>query len=174
MLLIRRTLLPLILLVWLVLPTAASGPMFWTVASPAEFLKGTSDGVFISLQGVLSPGPAFANRLTSTPAQVWSAVESTDGTVWAGTGADGRLLRLRAGQPEATAFDAEEPNIFAVAAAGNRVYAASSPDGRVYVLEGNSPARPFFDPEEKYIWALVVDAGGRLWVGAGNPAVIYR
>ncbi len=156
------------------LAATASGPMFWTVASPAEFLKGTSDGVFISLQGVLSPGPAFANRLTSTPAQVWSAAESADGTVWAGTGGDGRLLRIRAGQPESTAFDAEEPNIFAVAASGNRVYAASSPDGRVYVIEGNAPARAFFDPEEKYIWALAVDSAGRLWIGAGNPAAIYR
>ncbi|HXT69855.1 MAG TPA: hypothetical protein VN700_08865 [Vicinamibacterales bacterium] len=157
-----------------VLSASASGPMFWTVASPADFLKGTSDGVFISLQGVLSPGPSFASRLTSTPAQIWSVAESADGAVWAGTGGDGKLLRLRAGQPEATAFDADEPNIFAIAASGNRVFAATSPDGRVYVIEGNAPARMFFDPEEKYIWALSVDASGRLWVGAGNPAVIYR
>src|SRR5690242_8798916 len=93
-----------------VMSASASGPMFWTVASPAEFLKGTSDGVFVSLEGVLSPGPAFANRLTSTPAQIWSLAESTDGTVWAGTGGDGRLLRLRPGQTEETAFDATEPN----------------------------------------------------------------
>jgi hypothetical protein len=64
--------------------------------------------------------------------------------------------------------------VFAVAVSGNRVYAATSPDGRVYVIEGNTPARPFFDPDEKYIWALTVDASGRLWVGAGSPAVIYR
>ena len=154
--------------------TGASGPMFWTVASATEFLKGTSDGVFISLEGVLSPGPALANRLTSTPAQIWSVTESADGALIAGTGGDGKVLRLRGSQPEETVFDADEPNIFAVAASGNRIYAASSPDGRVYVLEGTSAARPFFDPSEKYIWALAVDGSGRLWVGAGNPAVIYR
>ena len=32
----------------------------------------------------------------------------------------------------------------------------------------------FFDPGEKYIWALAVDPRGRLWVGAGTPAVVYR
>ena len=170
----RRYLIAGLLAVSLAVSAAASGPIFWTVASATEFLKGTSDGVFISLEGVLSPGPALANRLTSTPAQVWSITESSDGTLYAGTGGDGKLLRLRATQPEEIAFDAGEPNIFAVAASGNRVYAASSPDGRVYVLEGTSPARPFFDPAEKYIWALVVDGAGRLWVGAGNPAVIYR
>lgn len=170
----RTLTLGLLLLCLIVLPARASGPVFWTVASAAEFLRGTSDGVFVSLEGVLSPGPPLTNRLSSAPAQIWSLAESADGTLWAGTGSDGRLLRLRAGQPEETAFDANEPNIFAVAAAGNRVYAASSPDGRVYVLEGTGPARPFFDPEEKYIWALSVDAAGRLWVGAGNPAAIYR
>ena len=170
----RRLLFAAMFAALTVLTGSASGPMFWTVANSAEFLKGTSDGVFVSLEGVLSPGPAFTNRLTSTPAQIWSVTESPDGIIWAGTGGDGKLLRLRGTQAEETALDADEPNIFAVASAGNRVYAASSPDGRVYVIEGNAAARPFFDPEEKYIWALAVDASGRLWVGAGNPAVIYR
>ena len=152
---------------------AASGPSFWTIATSAEFLRGTSDGVFVSAEGVLRPGPALMNRLQSTPAQVWSVAEAPDGTLWAGTGGDGKVLRLRAGQQEEIAFDADEANIFAVAVAGTRTYAASSPDGRVYVIDG-AAAKPFFDPQEKYIWALAVDASGRLWVGAGNPAVIYR
>ena len=116
-----------------------SGPLFWTIATSAEFLKGTSDGVFVSAEGVLRPGPALANRLTSTPAQVWSVAEGADGTLWAGTGGDGKVLRLRPGQPEEVAFDADEANIFAVAVSGNRTYAASSPDGRVYVIEGTLP-----------------------------------
>ena len=152
----------------------ASGPSFWTIATSAEFLKGTSDGVFVSAEGVLRPGPPLSNRLTSTPAQIWSVAEGSDGTLWAGTGGDGKVLRLRPGQPEEVAFDSDETNIFAVAVSGNRTYAASSPDGRVYVIEGTSAPRPLFDPQEKYIWALAVDGAGRLWVGAGNPAVIYR
>jgi hypothetical protein len=155
-------------------PTRASGPTFWTVATAAEFLKGTSDGVSISSQGILSVGPLLTNRLTSTAPQVWSLVEGADGTVWAGTGGDGRVIRIRPGQAEETIFDSDEANVFAVAVSGNRVYAATSPDGRVYVIDGNGPARPFFDPDEKYIWALTVDASGRLWVGAGSPAAIYR
>jgi hypothetical protein len=153
---------------------SASGPSFWTMATNAEFLRGTSEGVFVSSSGALSLAPALANRLTATPPQVWSVAEAPDGTIWAGTGGDGRLLRVRPGQAEETAFDSAESHIFAVAQAGARVYAASSPDGRVYVIDGSAAARPFFDPEEKYIWALAVDAGGRVWVGAGNPAVIYR
>lgn len=170
----RRILLLSILLAAFVAGAHASGPTFWTVASAADFLKGTSDGVYVSLDGIVTLGPRLANRLTSTPPQVWSLAAAPDGTLWAGTGGDGRLIRLRPGQAEETVFDADEANIFAVAAAGTRVYAASSPDGRVYVIDGAGPARSFFDPSEKYIWALAVDAAGRLWVGAGTPAVIYR
>ena len=152
----------------------ASGPVFWTVATAADFLRGTSEGVFVSLEGIVSAGPQLTSRLTSATPQVWSLAESADGTLWAGTGGDGRVLRLRPGQPEEVALDADESNIFALAVSGSRIYAASSPDGRVYVIDGAAAARPFFDPAEKYIWALAVDGAGRLWVGAGNPAVIYR
>jgi len=145
-----------------------------TVATASDFLKGTSDGALVSLDGVLSAGPQLTSRLTSTPAQIWSLAASADGTLWAGTGGEGKLLRILPGQAEDIPFDADANNIFAVAASGNRVYFASSPDGRVYVIENNQPARSFFDPEEKYLWALAIDGNGRLWVGAGNPAVIYR
>jgi hypothetical protein len=152
----------------------AAGPTFWTIATSAEFLRGTSDGVFVSLEGVLTAGPQIDNRLATAPAQIWSLAQAADGTLWAGTGGDGRIIRVRPGQKEETVFDAEETNVFAIAVAGTRTYAATSPDGRVYVIEGTGAPKPFFDPEEKYIWALAVDATGRLWVGAGNPAVIYR
>lgn len=164
----------LLLLALIGAPVFASGPVFWTIATAAEFLRGTSDGVYVSTDGVVTPGPQLTSRLTSAPAQVWSLAESADGTLWAGTGGDGRLVRVRPGQAEDTAFDADENNIFAIAVSGSRVYFATSPDGRVYVLDGTAAARVVFDPEEKYIWALAVDASGRLWVGAGNPAVIYR
>jgi hypothetical protein len=153
---------------------SASGPAFWTIGTTAELLRGTSDGVLIDRNGAITAGPQLTNRLTSTPAQIWSLAAGADGTLWAGTGGDGRVIRVRPNQAEETAFDAEENNVFAIAAAGTRVYAATGPDGKVYVLEGTAAPRVFFDPTEKYVWALAVDANNRLWVGAGNPAVVYR
>ncbi len=154
----------------------ASGPTFWVVDTPAQLLQGTSDGVLIDRDGVLAAGPQLTNLLTLTPAQVWSLAVGPDGTVWGGLGGEGRVIRIRPGQPEETVLRAEESNVFAVAAnaAGTHVYAATSPDGRVYAIDGPDAARPFFDPQEKYIWALAFDDAGGLWVGAGTPAVVYR
>jgi hypothetical protein len=172
---VRRTVLAIALTVCaLSARPGASGPTFWTTATATDLLRGTSDGVYVSLSGVVTAGSELINRLTSSPAQVWSLVTSADGSLWAGTGGDGRVVRSRPGQPEQTVFDSGENNVFALAVSGSRVYAASGPDGRVYVIEADGTAKPFFDPEEKYIWALHVDPAGRLWVGAGNPAVIYR
>jgi hypothetical protein len=170
-----RRLTPVLLaLAALALPLAAAGPTFWTVATSADFLAGRSDGVVVSEDGVLSPGPALASRLTSAPPQVWALAAQPDGTIWAGTGGDGNVLRIRPGARDEVVFDAAESHVFALALSGARVYAATGPDGRVHAIEADGTNRVFFDPEEKYIWALAVDAQGRVWVGAGSPAVIYR
>ena len=110
-----------------VLGASASGPTFWTVATARDLLEGTSDGTFIQLNGVLTAGPRLTNRLTSTPAQIWSLIQRADGSTWAGTGGDGRVIRLRPGQNEQTVFDSEETNVFALAATSTRVFAATSP-----------------------------------------------
>lgn len=155
-------------------PLLASGPVFWTIATPTELLKGKSDGVIVGLDGAITAGPQMTSRLTTTPAQVWSLAAAPDGTLWAGTGGDGRLVRMKPGQAEETIYTAQEKNVFAIAVSGARVFFATGPEGRVYIVDGTAAPRVFFDPTEKYIWALAVDGQGRLWVGAGNPAVVYR
>jgi hypothetical protein len=151
----------------------AAGPVFWTVATQSDFLKGTPAGVSIDAAGrlLLAP-PTTVVRDLSAP-QAWSLLRADDGTWYAGTGGDGRVVRGR-GQQVDTVLDTEPSGIHALAIAGNRVFAASSPDGRVHVIEPDGSTRVFFDPAEAYIWALAFDRQGRLWVGAGNPAVVYR
>ncbi len=136
----------------------ASGPTFWTSPRRATSSRARPTACTSASAASSRAGPQLTNRLTtSTPAQIWSLAAAPDGTLWAGTGGDGRVIRLRPGQREETVFDARETNVFAIAVAGTRVYAATGPDGKVYAIEGDGTARPFFDPQEKYIWALAVD-----------------
>ena len=152
---------------------AAAGPLFWTVATQADFLKGTPTGVSIDAAGRLLVAPLTSVVTDLSAPQAWSLLRADDGTWYAGTGGDGRVVRGR-GQQIDTILDTQPSGIHAIALLGNRVFAASSPDGRVHVIEPDGTSRVFFDPAEAYIWALAFDRQGRLWVGAGNPAVVYR
>jgi hypothetical protein len=152
---------------------AAAGPLFWTEATQEEFLKGTPTGVSIDAAGRLLVAPLTSVVTDLSAPQAWSLVRADDGTWFAGTGSDGRVVRGR-GQQVDTILDTQPSGIHAIALLGGRVFAASSPDGRVHVIEPDGSSRIFFDPAEPYIWALAFDRQGRLWVGAGHPAVVYR
>ncbi len=151
----------------------AAGPVFWTVASQAEFLKGHASGVSIDAAGRLVAAPAVTVVHDLGAPQAWSLAGGTDGAWYVGTGGDGRVVRAR-GNEVTTILDVEPSAIHAIAVAGNRVFAASSPEGRVHVIEADGSSRVFFDPAEPYIWALVADAQNRLWVATGHPATIHR
>lgn len=152
----------------------ASGPTTWTTSTQTEFLKGQALGVSVDEVGRVISGPNISLLADAASPQVWSLAATADGSWVAGTGADGRVIRGRAGEV-ATLLDTTDANIYAVATAPDgRVFAASGPDGKVYVITPGGASSVFFDPAEKYIWALLVDSAGRLWVGAGTPAVVYR
>jgi hypothetical protein len=71
-------------------------------------------------------------------------------------------------------WNADQPEVFAVAVAPDgRAYAASSPDGKLVRLEGGK-AVDVFAPKAKYIWALVAAPDGSLFIGTGVPGNIYR
>ena len=151
----------------------ASGPLFWTVATQADFLKGTPTGVSIDAAGRLLVAPVTSVVTDLAAPQAWSLLRADDGTWYAGTGGDGRVVRGR-GQQFDTVLDVQPSGIHALALLNGRLFAASSPDGAVHVVEPDGTSRVFFDPAETYIWALAFDRQGRLWVGAGNPGVVYR
>lgn len=151
----------------------AGGPVFWTVASQAEFLKGHATGVSVDAAGRLIAAPAVSVVHDLGAPQAWSLARGTDGAWYAGTGGDGRVVRGR-GTTVTTILDVEPSSIHALALVGARVYAASAPDGRVHVIEADGTSRVFFDPAEPYIWAMAADRQGRLWVATGHPATIHR
>jgi hypothetical protein len=156
------------------LTVQAAGPVTWTTATQAEFLKGQAIGVSVDEIGRVIAAPAISVLHDAASPQVWS-LAAGPGDAWvAGTGGDGRVLRSRAGQV-ATLLDTAETNVYAVATAPDgRVFAATGPDGKIYAIDAAGVSRVLLDPAEKYIWALLVDRSGRVWVGAGSPAVVYR
>lgn len=154
---------------------SASTPTFWTVSTQADFLKGDVTSLSIDADGRVFLGPA-TSQLTETSAPfLWTLVAGADGTLYAGSGNEGKVLKISRDGETSDFFDAPEMEIHALAPAPNGgLYVASSPDGKIYRVNADGKSTPFFDPEDKYIWALAVAPDGTVYAATGQKGNIYR
>ena len=98
----------------------AATPTFWTVSSQADFLKGDVEDLSIDSDGRMFLGPA-ASVLGETSAPfLWTIVAGADGTLWAGSGNEGKVLKIAQDGKVTTFFDAPELEVHAIAPAPQR------------------------------------------------------
>jgi hypothetical protein len=153
----------------------ASSTRYWQVASQADLLKGDVEQLSIDEFGRLVLGPSMRSVYDAVVPFVWTLASGPDGSLYAGTGNDGQVIRIDPQGKASVWFDAGELEVHAMAVAmDGSVYAGTSPDGRVYRIDAAGKSTVVFDPEDKYIWSLAIDAQGRLYVGTGEKGQIYR
>src|SRR5262252_3760801 len=154
---------------------SASSPKFFQAATQPDFLKGEVDNLSIDARGQLVLGPAL-DLVYETPAPfVWTTIVAPDGTLFLGTGNDGKVYRVGADGKGSLFYSSPELEVHALAAAPNGgLFVATSPDGKIYKLDRDGKATTFFAPDEKYIWALAVDGKGNLFAATGEKGVVYK
>lgn len=154
---------------------SAAAPTFWTVGTQADFLKGDVQDLSIDSDGRLLLGPSATVVADTAAPFLWTLHAGADGTLWTGSGNEGKLLRVGRDGRITTAFDAGELEVHAAAPAPDGgLYVGTSPDGRIYHIAPSGTSRTFFDPEDKYIWSLAVDKSGTVFAATGDKGVIYR
>ena len=83
---------------------AFASPVFWTVSTQTDFLKGTVDG---NAEGRLRLGALVEPLADPKEPFIWSIAQS--GSAWlAGTGNDGKVLTFTGTGAPSVAFDAAE------------------------------------------------------------------
>src|SRR5215207_4719465 len=153
----------------------ASTPTFWTVSTQADFLKGDVENLSIDSDGRVFLGPATAQVAETSAPFLWTLLAGPDGTLWAGSGNEGQVLRIGRDGRTTTFFDAPEMEVHALAPAPNGgLYVATSPDGKIYQVAADGTSKTFFDPDDKYIWALAAGPEGSLFAATGEKGNIYR
>lgn len=156
----------------------------WDISDYESFLPGTLQSVSVTREGLLSLAPRVAELHKSDAAVAWTAAAAADGSIYLGTGHQGRLYRIPPSGEATLLWTAPQIEIFALAAAPNGdVYAATSPSGKVFRITPDGTATEFFDPGQEYIWKLqfgpATANGGfggpdALYVGTGPTGHIYR
>jgi hypothetical protein len=156
-------------------PARAGQPVIWETNSRAELLKGDARGVSISDTGILMLAPSLNEIFNTEQAYIWSSAIDNQGTVYLGTGHDGRIYRIASDGRGSLLYDAAELDVTALAIGRDgALYAGTSPDGKVYRIASNGRAEVYFDPSDKYIWSLAVLSDGSLAVGTGDSGKLYR
>ena len=153
----------------------ASSPKFFQAATQADFLKGDVDNLSIDSRGQLGLGPQAELVYETAAPFLWAVVPGADGSLFIGTGNEGRVFRVDPSGKGASFFDSAELEAHALAPAPDGgLFVGSSPDGKIYKVDRSGRATTFFEPGEKYIWALTVDAKGNLYAATGEKGTIYR
>lgn len=152
-----------------------AGARFWHVATQAEFLRGEVTNLSVDLHGRLVLGPEATPVASVASPFLWAIAPGPEGSVFAGTGNDGQVLRINADGTQSVFFDSGELEVHAMAPApAGGLYVGTSPDGRVYKVDRTGAGSPYFDPDDKYIWALATGSDGALYVATGERGVVYR
>ena len=85
---------------------SASTPTFWTVATQSDFLKGDVENLSIDSDGRVFLGPATTQVAETSAPFLWTLLAGGDGTLWAGTGNEGQVLKVARDGKTSIFFDA--------------------------------------------------------------------
>ncbi len=163
------------LVVALASPMAGSSPRFFQAATQADFLRADLSNLSIDNRGQLLLGPATELVYETAAPFLWAMLPAPDGSLFVGTGNEGRVFKIDPQGKGAAFFDASELEAHALASTPDGgLYVGTSPDGKIYKVSSAGAASVFFEPGEKYIWALASDRQGRLYAATGEKGVVYR
>jgi hypothetical protein len=173
--LVPRHLLVLALFAASAATIVASKPVFWQTATLNDFLRGEVENLSIDGHGRLVLGPATELVAETTSPFLWAMAVAPDGSIYVGSGNEGKVFKIGASGKAETFFDTTELEVHALALAPDgSLFAATSPEGRIYKIDRSGKGATFFDPEDKYIWSLALDAQGHLYAGTGEKGLIYK
>lgn len=165
----------------LTLPAGAVTTRSWRLTDPAEMARGAADGLVIGPGGSLTLAPrltplALASRGDTEQPILWClAQDARTQTLYAGTGDEGRVLRIGSDGAVEILAELPEPHVTSLALLpSGRVIAATSPEGAVYSIDSDGATEVLLEPSELYIWSLAVGRDGSVYAGTGERGRIYK
>lgn len=159
-------------LLWAILicsgPVYAVEPRIWEQDTQEDFLKGEIQDLSVSREGTVRLGPSVDLFAETGEDYVWSLAEDGKGSIYAGTGNEGKIYRITSGGEPELVFDSPEVAIFALAVGSDgTVYAGSSPSGLIYAVSPGKEPRTLAHTGDHHVWALAL-ARGQIYAATGG------
>lgn len=164
-------------------PAWAVNTSHWVHTSEADFKKGTFKNVVATNLGDVKLSRAIKTILEQDPkvSAVYCLAEGADGTVYAGTGPHGVLLRVK-GDQVMTVYEAEGVvNILSllVDSQGRVLIGTGGETGKVLRIDkpGEKDPKPkeiFSEKEVQYVWSMVETSDGTLYAATGPNGQVFE
>ena len=156
----------------------AVGTGHWTHTSEADFKNGTLTNVVATNLGDLKLSRAVKTIMEQDPkvSSVYALVEAPDKTIYAATGPQGVLLKIKDDKVSEVLKLDDGTSIFSLALDGDAVLIGTGGEkGRVLKLEPNSkePKELFAGEGVQYVWCLIRNADGTIYAGTGPDGALY-
>ena len=171
--------LALLLSAALALPAAAVGTSNWSHTNEADWKEGTFDNVVATNLGDLKLSRAVKTLLEQDPrvSAVNALAMAPDGTVYAGTGPRGVLLRVKGDAVEEVA-KIDDAQIFSVlvGAKGDVLLGTGGERGRVLRINkaGGAPVEVFKAEGVQYVWSIRQTGDGNLYAATGPAGQLFE
>ena len=155
----------------------------WTHANETEFKKGSLHHVVVTNLGDVKLSRAVETILEqdSKVSAIYAIVQTPDGAIYAGTGPNGLLLRVKDGKATTVADFGENNSIFALTVdnKGNLLIGVSGETGKLYRLEkpadaNSKPVEIFTDEQVQYIWGIQQTPDEKIYVATGPNGKLFE
>jgi len=161
----------------------AVGTSNWSQTNEADWKDGTFDNVVATNLGDLKLSRAVKTLLEQDPkvSSVNALAQAPDGTIFAGTGPRGVLLRVK-GDDVAPVARVDDPHIFSVAidSRGGVLVGTGGQSGRVLRYErngdklGEQPKELFKQDGVQYVWQIRQTSDGNLYAATGPGGQLFE
>lgn len=107
---------------------------------------------------------------------VTSIVQAKNGTVYASTMPEGKILKLSQGkvEPFATLQDASHIWSLILDKSGTGLFASTGPEGKVFHVEASGSSSVYFRSTETHLVSLALAPNGDLFVGSSGKGQLYK
>ncbi len=151
-------------------PADAVSTRSFRLDDEASLSAGEMEGTATHSDGSVTTSAEARRLALDGVATAWTFARASDGTVFVGTGNDGKIYRLR-GDDLSEHADTEQLLVSALAVAPDgTLYAGTLPEGKVYRVDAQGQVHEVVDLDEAdHVWALAWDPERRRLFAATGP-----
>ncbi len=149
---------------------------FFVDRTISDFEDGQFTGLALDQFGHISLSSSVEELQEGVVMLVWDLLKMTDGTIYAGTGNQGRIYEIESDHSVSLFLETQSLSVSCLAMDNEQhILAGTTAPGKLLRIQQDKSVEVVLeDFGSTYIWDIAVDDTGTIYLACGNPAKIIR